>query len=308
MFYRADNDLREIAFEDINDSFLTIGFVSGEELENIKEKLDFSDGSVDKCKRANPLFRTEVEVYGNYTFTELRVPAGSGEDDYIALFLKKNLILIVDIRDRDGSTVNIFRRVTDRLPAEKINSAKVVSAFMESLVSDSGAIIETARNELVAMEEKIVSDSADDNFNIELLDIKKELLRFNNYYEQLLDIAETLSDNDNDIFREEDVIYISNLQSKIERIVNDIDSLENSADHIGDAYSSSLDLKLNHSMKFFTVLTTIFFPLTIIVGWYGMNFNSMPEFAWKYGYIYVISLSVLVVAALMIYAKKKKWF
>ena len=39
-----------------------------------------------------------------------------------------------------------------------------------------------------------------------------------------------------------------------------------------------------------------------------MNFNSMPEFAWKYGYIYVISLSVLVVAALMIYAKKKKWF
>ena len=134
MFYRADNELREIAFEEINDSFLTIGFVGGEELENIKEKLDFSDASVEKCKRANPLFRTEVEVYGNYTFTELRVPAGSGEDDYIALFLKKNLILIVDIRDRDGSTVNIFRRVTDRLPAEKINSAKVVSAFMESLV------------------------------------------------------------------------------------------------------------------------------------------------------------------------------
>ena len=81
-----------------------------------------------------------------------------------------------------------------------------------------------------------------------------------------------------------------------------------SADHLGDAYSSSLDLKLNHSMKVFTVITTIFFPLTIIVGWYGMNFNSMPEFTWKYGYIYVIALSAAVVAALVIYGKKKKWF
>ena len=111
MFYKADNELKEIAFEDINDSFLTIGLVSGEELEKIKGKLDFSDASVDKCKRANPLFRTEVEVYGNYTFTELRVPAGSGEDDYIALFLKKNLILIVDIRDRSK-----FRSCENLLP------------------------------------------------------------------------------------------------------------------------------------------------------------------------------------------------
>ena len=94
----------------------------------------------------------------------------------------------------------------------------------------------------------------------------------------------------------------------MERIINDIDSLENSADHLGDAYSSSLDLKLNHSMKIFTVITTIFFPLTIIVGWYGMNFESMPEFRWRFGYIYVIALSVMIVTALVIYGKKKKWF
>ncbi len=308
MFYRAENELREIPFEEISEDFLTIGIISGEELDALKEKLDFSDSSAEKCKRANPLFRTEVEVYGNYTFTELRVPAGNGQDDYIAVFLKKNFILIVDILDRDGSTMDIFRRVVDRFPAEKINPAKVVCSFMESLVSDSGAIIENARNELVAMEERIVSGDTGDDFNIELLDIKKDLLRFNNYYEQLLDISETLSDNDNDIFREEDVIYISNLQNKIQRIVNDIDSLENSADHLGDAYSSSLDLKLNHSMKVFTVITTIFFPLTIIVGWYGMNFDSMAEFHWKYGYLFVILLSAAVVAFMMIIGKKRKWF
>ena len=158
------------------------------------------------------------------------------------------------------------------------------------------------------MEEKIINDDAGEKFNIELLDIKKDLLKFNNYYEQLLDIAETLSDNDNDIFLEDEVIYVSNLQNKIQRIVNDIDSLENSADHRGDAYSSSLDLKLNHSMKFFTVITTIFFPLTIIVGWYGMNFVNMPELHWKYGYLFVIGLSAAIVCAMVFVGKKRKWF
>ena len=75
-----------------------------------------------------------------------------------------------------------------------------------------------------------------------------------------------------------------------------------------DAYSSFLDMKLNHTMKIFTVVTTIFFPLTIIVGWYGMNFQSMPEFAWKYGYLYVILLSAAVITVLMLIAKKRKWF
>ena len=67
-------------------------------------------------------------------------------------------------------------------------------------------------------------------------------------------------------------------------------------------------MKMNQTMKHLTVLTTIFFPLTIIVGWYGMNFQSMPEFLWKYGYLYVILLSVAVVLLLLWIAKKKKWF
>jgi len=61
-------------------------------------------------------------------------------------------------------------------------------------------------------------------------------------------------------------------------------------------------------MNLFTLITTIFFPLTILVGWYGMNFNSMPEFTWKYGYIYVIALSVAIVVVMMFIGKKKKWF
>lgn len=129
-----------------------------------------------------------------------------------------------------------------------------------------------------------------------------------NYYEQLIDITEALEENENNLFDSEDLMYISNIENKIIRLREDVDSLSSTISHLQDAYSSSLDLKLNHTMKVFTVLTSIFFPLTLITGWYGMNFHRMPELAWKYGYVYVIALSVLVVAFLMLVGKKKKWF
>lgn len=86
-----------------------------------------------------------------------------------------------------------------------------------------------------------------------------------------------------------------------------IDSLSRAVVHLQDAYQSFLDLKLNNTMKRFTVITTIFFPLTLIVGWYGMNFDAMPEFKWKYGYLFVIAFSISVVALLSIIVKQKKW-
>ncbi len=73
------------------------------------------------------------------------------------------------------------------------------------------------------------------------------------------------------------------------------------------AYTSQLDARLNSTMKTLTVLTSIFFPLTIIVGWYGMNFESMPEFKWRFGYLFVILLSVFISLVMIFIGRKKKW-
>jgi magnesium transporter len=60
-------------------------------------------------------------------------------------------------------------------------------------------------------------------------------------------------------------------------------------------------------MKTFTVMTSIFLPLTLIVGWYGMNLK-IPEYDWDYGYPFVIAISIVVAVITLIYFKKKKWF
>ena len=56
------------------------------------------------------------------------------------------------------------------------------------------------------------------------------------------------------------------------------------------------------------MVTIIFQPLTLIVGWYGMNFTNMPELGWKFGYLYVILLCLAVAGAILYYFKKKKYW
>ena len=61
-------------------------------------------------------------------------------------------------------------------------------------------------------------------------------------------------------------------------------------------------------MGFLTIITTFFLPLTLLTGWYGMNFRHMPELSWRYGYIAVIAVALIIAVCEFIYFKKKKYF
>ncbi len=74
-----------------------------------------------------------------------------------------------------------------------------------------------------------------------------------------------------------------------------------------EAYQSQLSIQQNDLMKIFTVVTVVFLPLTLLAGWYGMNFTNMPELQWKYGYPAVIGVSAALVVWLIWYFKRKKW-
>jgi len=74
-----------------------------------------------------------------------------------------------------------------------------------------------------------------------------------------------------------------------------------------DIYLSSVSNRMNEVMKVLTIIATIFIPLTLIAGIYGMNFQYMPELGWRWGYP-VVWLVMLVIGVLMlIYFRRKKW-
>ncbi len=311
MFYTFGETLRESERLPGGAGRLVAAYLRSGELQEMRAAFGFSEANVEACRSANMFFRSGVEVYDGYTFTELRIadPADpEAEDDCVALFIRKDLFLVVDVLDKDRSTEQKFQQALRRFPPQSISLEKLIYAFLDALVARDITMVESTGQEVSQLEERVLKDEADRDFNLTLLGLKNRLLSAHNYYEQLLDITEALAENENDIFDSESLMYISNIDKKIVRLREDVDSLSNAVVHLQDAYSAYLDMKMNHTMKLFTVITSIFFPLTIIVGWYGMNFQSMPEFTWRFGYLYVILLSIAVVASFIVIGKRKKWF
>lgn len=136
---------------------------------------------------------------------------------------------------------------------------------------------------------------------------RQELLRLKRYYEQLNFIFDEMTMNDNHLFSEDGIRRIMTLRNRTDRYLSAVKNLQEMVAQLREAYQSQLSIEQNDLMKIFTVVTVIFLPLSLLVGWYGMNFSYMPEIGWKYGYPAVILVSIAIAAVLIWKFKKKKW-
>lgn len=94
------------------------------------------------------------------------------------------------------------------------------------------------------------------------------------------------------------------ISDRADRLMGRAGQLLEYAKQVQDAYQAQVDARKNKNMEFLTVISTIFFPLTLITGWFGMNFKNMPEL--ENGYPGVILLSLVVVVGCILFFKKKK--
>ena len=141
----------------------------------------------------------------------------------------------------------------------------------------------------------------------EIIAFRRELLRLKKYYEQLNQVFEGLTENENNLIPPEDLRFFRILDNKIDRLFSHVLNLRDYVTQVREAYQAQIDIEQNNLMKIFTVVTAVFLPLTLIVGWYGMNLQ-MPEFSWPFGYPLVIALSIAVVMFCLFYFKRRKWF
>ena len=126
--------------------------------------------------------------------------------------------------------------------------------------------------------------------------------------EQLDAIMDNLILNENRLLTEEGIRHFTILASRTTRYLGNVLNLRDYVTQMREAYQAQIDIEQNNLMRLFTVITTVFQPLTLMAGWYGMNFTNMPELHWKYAYVVFIAVSVFVCITLLTIFKKKRWF
>ena len=178
--------------------------------------------------------------------------------------------------------------------------------FFSQIVAADATLLRACERELDRMEDAILADEAE-GVNERVNEIRNELRDLDDHYNHLMDLAEVLEDNESGFFSDEGLRYFRVLYGRFDRLRDQAKTLRDQTLQIRDTYKMHLDIRQNHIITVLTVVTAIFAPLTLIAGWYGMNFTTMPELTWRWGYLFVIALCLVVTAAFLIFFKRKKW-
>ena len=208
--------------------------------------------------------------------------------------------------DDTGIAEQIVRSIQKTKKLRSPSLGRFLYDFLDHIVKDDLRLLEKFEDELEAIEQKIEKDEISgvtSRTNAIRSDVRKLLM----HYDQLIDLAQELEENENEFFDQENIRYFRLFLSRMDRLYATASSLRDYTLQIGDLNKAHLELKQNHIMTILTVVTTIFMPLTLITGWYGMNFRYMPELDSEYAYPMVFGTCVLIIIFSLVYFKKKKW-
>lgn len=185
------------------------------------------------------------------------------------------------------------------------NPDKVLQLFFSEMIRKDFEYLEKLEDRITETENALIM-TGDENARTKIIEFRKELRRLKKYVEALDRILQGLYENENKLMTEEMQSHFRILNRKMDRLLSEVHSLHEYVSQLRETYQAQIDIEQNNLMKVFTIVATIFMPLTLLVGWYGMNLQ-MPEFEMKFAYPVVAAVSVLVFVGGIIYFKKKKW-
>ncbi|GHS95218.1 hypothetical protein FACS1894139_18630 [Planctomycetales bacterium] len=209
---------------------------------------------------------------------------------------------------------NTVENYLQKIVATRVNSEGSVLLFFGELLA---VLIENDLLYLAEMQmkllklEKNILDNTLGNFTRTLMSLRKDILTLTRYYSQLIDMAQVLLEygaNATGKTGKQENSQLRTFIARAGRLRDEAQSLREYLTHLRDVYHTQINFQQNQVMKLLAVISTIFMPLTFVVGWYGMNFKVMPELDWTYGYPFVGAVCLLIVGAcLWIFTKKNYW-
>lgn len=243
----------------------------------------------------------KLEIHEDAILGTMRIPNKEEYDQHIrfALYMTENKLIFID--DSKFVQTILERIYLGRFQCE-IDLSMILEEFLLQIVEGDQHFLASLEKKIETLEEEIISEKEKD-YHLEVLNLKKEISRMNRYYHQLFDMVDDLQSYSQD----NNPLTYHIFENKINRLLQETIDLREYAMQVQDVYMSEIGIRQNNVMKMLTVVTTIFLPLTLLVGWYGMNFANMPELTWKYGYLGVALISIVIIILTLWIMKRKKW-
>lgn len=223
----------------------------------------------------------------------------------LAVFIRQDLFVVVELAEGRDEEAKQLCAILER-QSENLTLEKVVYEYLERFLRQGSARLQQLEGQMLLMEQSLVEGTIVRDLNRDIFRLKCQLSMLKNYFGQFAGIGALLKENEERIFWQEDFEYFKVFADKAERLAGNTQMLCEDLIHVREALDAALDYNLNSIMKVFTVVTTIFLPLSLITGWYGMNFVNMPELSWRYGYPAVALLALVVVAGCVVFFRKKR--
>ena len=252
---------------------------------------------------ANPEQRVKIDdrdTYIHIILKMLQIELLTKEVQYeqLSLIIKDNILITFQETPYD-----MFESIRSRLenPNTKL-------ASKDTIVDNYLLILDEVETEIDDIENKLV-ESADREDLENILSLKQNIAVLKKFISPIRELISKLQTRSMlNYFHEDMKYYLGDLNDHGIIVFDTVDMLNNRATELIQLYHSMISNTMNEVMKILAIISTIFMPLSFIVGLYGMNFEYMPELKWHYGYFITLGLMAGLVILMIIYFKKKKWF
>ena len=187
-------------------------------------------------------------------------------------------------------------------------AAWTLHSILDQSVDEMFPIVDLVGEELDRIENELLAKVKDEQLQ-ELYKVKRVMLSLHKVVGPERDVLRAMSRHDQ-LVSQEAYLYLQDVGDHVARISDAIDTYRDVASSVMDIYLSAISNRLNVVMKQLTVVATIFMPLTLISGVYGMNLTKTmwpaPEWAWSFPAV-IASFAVITIGMLFVFKRRGWW-
>lgn len=203
--------------------------------------------------------------------------------------------------------INELRTLKPMLWEQEVSQPDRFMYLLVDLIVDNYFLVgDRIEVRIEKLEEDILMHTKKSHLN-EIIGLRSEILWLKKVLYSQKEVINTLNKRDLRLIDDQLQKYFSDIYENAVKISETFETYRDLMGNLREAYQSSIANRANEIMRVFTAITTVFMPLTVITGIYGMNFDNMPELHTRYGYFVVIGIMVALGVSMFCIFRKKDW-